>query len=171
MATVNASEYVLDLERLAEQLGNYRSVHETTIFGQRCQFKMRFTVPEATADGTDALLRLVTFPHGTFLDDFSAVVSDMDTHATPEMDLRFVMLDSADAEQFDVTDESTAGQGGGGVERAAGVPGRYVGGLTLALKINTAAATAAAGTADCYFPVVFGVACEDFDVPHFRAFP
>jgi hypothetical protein len=170
-ATVSAAEYVLDLQRLADYLGSLRSSHDQSLDGLFVPFKMQFALATTNIDDADDIVRLVTFPAGFYLADFSAVLSDMDTHATPALVGRFVMLNSADAEQFDVTGTTTAGQGGGGVDRAAGVAGRYVGGLTLAWKTNTAAATAAAGTLTCYFPCTRGVVNEVNEVPMLLAYP
>lgn len=163
-ATVSASENNLDLQRLADYVGSLRSVADAGLDGLVLPFKFKVAVATTNIDDSGDLLRICTFPAGFFLSDLAATLTDMDTHATPALVGRLVLLDSADSEDSDVTASTTVGQGGGTVDIAPAAKGKYVGGLTLAWKTNTAAATAAAGTLTVYWTMHWGIIAEDKDV-------
>lgn len=169
-AVASASENNLDLQRLADYVGSLRSVADAGLDGLLLPFKFKVAVPATSVDDDDDFIKICTFPAGFFLNDFAATLTDMDTHATPTLAGRFVLLDSADAEDSDVTASTTAGQGGGSVAIAAAAKGKYVGGLTLAWKTDTQAATEAAGTITAYWVLHWGIIAEDKDVLYLQSY-
>jgi hypothetical protein len=169
-AVVSASEYDLDLERLAEFLGNLRSVADAGLDGLMIPFKFKIAIPATSVDDDDDKVRICKFPAGFFLSDFAATLTDMDTHATPSLAGKFVLADDDDATQLDVTASTDAGEAGGSVAIAPGAKGAYVGGLSLLWHTTGDASTEAAGTITVYFVLHRGIIAEDKDVLYLQSY-
>lgn len=107
------------------------------------------------ADDRGLVLRMPS-NQSFFLMDFQAVLTDVDTHATPTLDVAWVYSDLST--DVNIIAASTIGQGGGrdrmdddSVAYGADIRGKYIG-----FKVTTGAATAATGTATVYLTVYAG---------------
>lgn len=123
-------------------------------------YVIKASVPTTTAsiDETDDRGLIIQMPSNQsfFLMDFQAVLTDVDTHATPTLDVAWVYTDLST--DVDIIAASTIGQGGGrdrmdadSVAFGADIKGKYIG-----FKVTTGAATAATGTATVYLTVYAG---------------
>ena len=146
MATVNAAEVMIDLER-----GWVGPATKDLIVNNlyRCielPFAQKFTIPSTTNDGTNAILRLLKFPTGCYLWGLRATPSDMDT-GVAALVYSILAIDDADATKLTIVSGSTNGQAAAGSDSSlAAAYGRYVGNQWLAYKVTTPSGTAAAGT-------------------------
>lgn len=146
MATVDATEVIPDLGRMAEAAARDLTVNNIP----RCYpfpFAQKYTVPSTTADGTNAILRLLKFPAGAYIWGFRGTPSDMDTDATPAIVYSILAIDDADTAKVTLVSGSTNAQAAAGSDSLlAAAYGKFVGNYWLALKVTTAADVAAAGT-------------------------
>ena len=147
MATTAASANSKSLYR-ALQKRKTRD-HNERLTPNGVYFINREDIPVLAADlnGIGDETYLIKFPSPCYLLSGSVTVTDMDTGGAPAL-VFDINIDDGTTEQT-VVNDSAIGQAGGSASFSnTKLPGLDVGGQYLALKVGTAAATAAAGTVD-----------------------
>lgn len=146
MATVNATEVIPDLGRMAEAAARDLTVNKIPR-GYIFPFAQVFTVPATTNDGTNAILRLLKFPAGAYIWRLRVTPSDMDTGGSPALIYSLLSTDDSDVTKVSLVTGSTNAQAAAGSDAIlTAAIGRFVGNQWLSYKVTTNAATAATGT-------------------------
>lgn len=123
-------------------------------------YLIKAVVPTTTASVDEAddrgLILRMPSNQSFFLLDFQAVLTDIDTHATPTSAVSWVYTDLTT--DVNIIATSTIGQGGGRdrMDDDSAAFGADLRGKYIAYKVITGAATAATGTATVYLTVYAG---------------
>jgi hypothetical protein len=126
------------------------------------------TVAIAAADLDDAaddvlLVRFPSFEDGIYLTSFAATPTDMDTNASPTLDINFIVCGIDAVADFTLIDANlTAGVGGTKETADANVLPVNVSGLYIGFNIDVAAATAAAGSIKLEMGLAYGVVPKSY---------
>lgn len=125
-------------------------------------FADTYTVPTTAIDDVGDILRLFQYPPGAYITNVRITATDVDTNATPTLVFSLVVTDSADTVKATLIANSTIGQGAGSDSIDEPEIGEFVGSYYCAIKVGTAAATAAAGTLKLFTSYSIGVMQPSF---------
>lgn len=157
------------------QAGLFRSQEDKAPEGAIVPFATApLTVPTTALDDVGDILRISPLlAAGTVVWGFRGTISDVDTNGSPALVYDVVVINEAGTTLFTLVSSSTKGRTGGTDVMDGALLGRNIGtsGGYIALKVTTAAATAAAGTykwaglfsIGCTTPSNFGVYLRDLE--------
>lgn len=157
MATVNASEVMIELERGWAYPAMRDLIDNQLIHCLPLPHAQKFTIAVAQT-ATGSITRLFKAPAGAYLWRWFSTPSDMDTNVSPAIVYDIVATDDADVVKLQIIAGSTNAQAAAGTDNIlAAAGGRYIGNQWVSLKVTTGAATGVAGTLKVAWMMSIGV--------------